>query len=436
MGLQGVETAAWFGRARAALVSGVSSGFRFVGNEDTMVISRGEGGHVYDMDGNRYIDYQLGYGPIILGHGHPAVAAAVSEASAAGTTFAMTTSTEVIAAERIKEAVPWVDRLRFTNTGTEATMHAVRLARGVTGRDIIVKFEGAYHGAHDYVLFSTANSPADALGSRRSPVPHQVSSGIPEGVRHYVRTVPFNDLAAAERLFESDGRHIAAFLVEPTLGNVFGILPEPGYLEGLRRLCDSHGAVLIFDEVKTGFRLALGGAAEAFGVVPDIATFAKSMGNGFPVAAVAGREDVIGAWEAGGITQAGTYSGNTIATAAAAATIGELKSGAVHRRIAEVGGALMEGIARICADQSVAATVIGHPSMFGIHLGEGNPKDFRGIAGHDDALYSEVIHGMVRRGVMPCDDAREPWFVCAAHTDEDVAETLEAFQGALGEALA
>lgn len=433
MGLQGAETAAWFGRARAALVSGVSSGFRYLGDDDTMVISRGEGGHVYDMDGKRYIDYQLGYGPIILGHGHPAVVAAVSEAAAAGTTFAMTTSTEVRAAERVKQAVPWVDRLRFTNTGTEATMHAIRLARGVTGRDIVVKFEGAYHGAHDYVLFSTASSPADGLGSRRSAVPHQVSSGIPEGIRRYVRVVPFNDIEAAQRLFASEGRHIAAFVVEPALGNVFGILPEPGYLDGLRRICDEYGAVLIFDEVKTGFRIALGGAAEAFGVVPDISTFAKSMGNGFPVAAIAGREEFIGGWEGGGITQAGTYSGNGIAAAAAEATIGELMSGRVHDRVGEVGSALMEGIARLCSDKGIAARVIGQPAMFSIYFGEDEPRDFRGVAGHDQVLYHRLIHAMVRRGVMPCDDALEPWFVCGAHTEDDVAETLEVFAAALAE---
>jgi glutamate-1-semialdehyde 2,1-aminomutase len=436
MGLQGAETAAWFSRAKAALVSGVSSGFRYVGDDDTFVISRGEGAYVYDMDGKRYIDYQLGYGPIILGHGHPAVVAAVSEAAAAGTTFAMTTSTEVVAAERVKQAVPWVDRLRFTNTGTEATMHAIRLARAVTGRELIVKFEGAYHGAHDYVLFTTATSPPDALGSRRSPVPHQVSSGIPTSIRHTIRVVPFNDLDAAQRLFDSEGRHIAAFIVEPMLGNVFGVLPRPGFLEGIRALCDRHGSLLVFDEVKTGFRLALGGAAEAFGVVPDVSTFAKSMGNGFPVAAIAGKEAIVGAWETGGVTQAGTYSGNGIAAAAASATIGELMSRKVHRHITEMGSALMEGLARACSDAGVAFHVTGHPSMFSLYLGEDEPLDFRAAAGHDADLYQQVVHGMVRRGVMPCDDALEPWFVCGAHTSDDVTETLRVFEAALTEARA
>src|SRR3972149_8744490 len=234
-------------------------------------------------------------------------------AACAGTPLAMAPSTETTAAERVKQAVPWVDRLRFTNTGTEATMHAIRLARGITNRDVIVKFEGAYHGAHDYVLFTTASSPADAPGSPRSPVPHQVSSGVPESIRGYVRTVPFNDLDGVQRLFASGGHDIAAFVAEPLLGDVFGMLPEAGFLEGLRRICDEHDTLLIFDEVKTGFRIALGGAAEAFGVVPDIATFAKSMGNGFPVAALAGHDEFVGAWEGGGVTPAGAPPGNGVA---------------------------------------------------------------------------------------------------------------------------
>jgi len=316
MGIQGPTTADWFDRGRSALVDGVSSGYRYWGDQDTLVIDRGDGAHVYDMDGKRYVDYQLGFGPVILGHGHPAVAAAVAEAAAAGTTFAMTTAREVEAAEAFRAAVPWVDRLRFTNTGTEATMHAIRLARAHTGRELIVKFEGGYHGAHDYVLFSVSGAAVDSLGSRRSPVPLQDSPGIPEAIQSLIRVVPFNDLEAMERLFRSEGHLIAAMLIEPMLGNFMGLMPDDGYLEGLRRICDEHGSVLIFDEVKTGFRLGLGGAAETFGIVPDLGTFAKCMGNGFPVAAVAGRDAVIGDWAAGGVMQAGTYSGNGIGAAA------------------------------------------------------------------------------------------------------------------------
>lgn len=436
MGLQGEKTAAWFARAKANLVSGVSSQFRYWGDDDTLVIDRGEGAYVFDMDGNRYIDYQCGFGPVILGHGNPDVAQAVAEAAHAGTTFAMTSAREVVAAEKFRAAVPWVDALRFTNTGTEATMHAVRLARGFTGRDVILKFEGQYHGVHDYVMYSTAGAPPTALGSRYRPVPLQSSSGIPDVISNFIRTLPFNDLEAVERLFRDQGHTIAAIIVEPMLGNAFGIMPEKGFLEGLRKICDRYGTVLIFDEVKTGFRIALGGAQEHFGVTPDLGTFAKSMGNGFPVAAIAGRGEVIQAWAKGGIAQAGTYSGNAVAVAAAGATIDILSTGEPYARLEKAGRALMEGVTKICAEQGVTAHVVGVPAMFGIVFSEEPPKDFRDSAHHNDDLYADVVMGLIRRGVMPVDDALEPWFACAALSDEDVATTLTAFDEALAEATA
>jgi glutamate-1-semialdehyde 2,1-aminomutase len=434
MGLQGKQTAEWFARGKEALVNGVSSGFRYWGDDDTMVIDRGDGAHVFDMDGNRYIDYQLGFGPIILGHGHPAVAEAVAEAARAGTTFAMTTAGEIAAAEIFRDSVPWVDSLRFTNTGTEATMHATRLARAHTGRELIVKFEGAYHGVHDYVMFSTAGAPVGHLGSRRSPVPWQTSSGIPEAIRSTIRVVPYNDLDAMERLFQSEGHRIAAVLAEPMLGNCYGIMPEPGYLEGLRRITEEYGSLLIFDEVKTGFRMGLGGAAEYFGITPDLGTFAKSIGNGFPVAAIAGRDEVIQDWAKGGVSQAGTYSGNAVGVAAAATTMNILATGEPFTKIERAGTALMNGIEGILAEEGVAGHVVGHWSMFSIFFGDDAPRDFRDSANHDGDLYADVVGRMIGRGVMPVDDALEPWFISAAHSDEDVAKTLEAFGDSLVEA--
>ncbi len=434
MGLQGAETSGWFRRARAALVNGVSSQFRYWGDDDTLVIDRGEGAYVYDMDGIRYIDYQLGFGPVILGHGDPRVAEAVARAAADGTTFAMTQRREVEAAEKVKGAIPWVEALRFTNTGTEATMHAIRLARGVTGRDTVLKFEGQYHGVHDYVLYSTAGANPGSLGSRHRPVRLASSSGIPEMISTVVEVLPYNDLELTERLFRRAGHQIAAVLVEPMMGNAFGIMPAPGFLEGLRRLCDEHGALLLFDEVKTGFRVGLAGAQGLFGVTPDVATFAKAMGNGFPVAAIAGRGRAIEAWSQGGIAQAGTYSGNGVSVAAAIATIDALATGEPYERIGKAGTTLMSGIGTICAERGLPAHVVGHPSMFGIFFGEEAPVEFRDAAKHDEDLYATVIRGMIRRGVMPVDDAREPWFLCSALTDEDVAETLTAFEAAVAEA--
>jgi glutamate-1-semialdehyde 2,1-aminomutase len=436
MSLQGKNTAEWFQRASSVLINGVSSQFRYWGDDDTIVIDHGEGGHLIDMDGKRYIDYQLGFGPIILGHGDEGVVAAVAEAAGSGTAFAMTQRREVEAAEKVMEAIGWADGMRFTNTGTEATMHAIRLARGFTGRDVVVKFEGQYHGVHDYVMFSTAGAPPDALGSRYRPVPWQSSSGIPDSIRTYIRTLPFNDLEMAEKTFRNEGNRIAAVIVEPMLGNVFGFMPEDGFLEGLRRLCDESGAVLIFDEVKTGFRIAFGGAKEYFGVTPDIGTYAKALGNGFPVAAIAMRGEVVEGWRKGGIGQAGTYSGNSVAAAAAAATLDQLSTGEPLARVEKVGQSLMEGIEGLLVDKGVEGTVTGHPSMFSIFLGEGDPKEFRDVSGHDEDLYEDILFRMIRKGVMPCPDALEPWFVCAAHTDEDVATTLQVFEESLTEALA
>ena len=436
MGLQGKHTAEWFERASAALVNGVSSQFRYWGDEDTIVIDHAEGGYLYDMDGTRYIDYQLGFGPVILGHGDPGVAAAVAEAAAAGTTFAMTQRIEVEAAETVRSALSWADGMRFTNTGTEATMHATRLARGYTGRDVVIKFEGQYHGVHDYLLFSTAGTPTDGLGSRHRPIPVQSSSGIPDAIRSYIRTLPYNDLDLVHRTFRDEGHRIAAVIVEPTMGNVFGFLPEPGFLEGLRAACDEYGSILIFDEVKTGFRLAPGGAYEHFGVKPDVGTYAKSMGNGFPVAAIAVAGGVVDAWKKGGIAQAGTYSGNSVAAAATKETVSRLLTGEPLARVEKVGTSLMEGLGGILADRGVDSTITGLPSMFSIFLGEGDPKEFRDVAGHDEDLYEDICFRMIEKGVMPCPDALEPWFVCAAHTDDDVATTLQVFEESLSAALA
>ena len=435
MGLQGESTAKWYRRASEVLVNGVSSQFRYWSADDTLVIDHGEGGHVIDMDGNRYVDYQLGFGPIILGHGDETVASAVAEAAAAGTTFAMTQRREVEAAEKVMEALTWADAMRFTNTGTEATMHAVRLARGITGRDLIVKFEGNYHGGHDYLMFSTASAHPGELGPREHPEVVFSSKGVPSGIKDYIRTVPFNDLPLLDALLEAEGDRVAALVMEPMMGNAFGFMPDEGFLEGVRSLCNRHGALLVFDEVKTGFRMSVGGAHQAFGVKPDIGTYAKAIGNGIPAAAIATTAEVAEGWSTGRIFQAGTYSGNGTAAAAVRATVDRLLTGEPLARVEKVGRALMEGLGRILADHGVEGRVTGHPSMFSIFLGEGEPKEFRDTARHDTKLYEDLCMRMIRRGVMPCPDALEPWFVCAAHTDEDVAKTLEVFEKSLGEAM-
>jgi glutamate-1-semialdehyde 2,1-aminomutase len=433
--MRGPVTREWFRRAKAVLPNGVSSGFRYWGDDDTFVISHGSGAHVFDMDGNEYIDYQLGFGPIILGHADPYVCEAVAVAATRGTTFAMTQKSEVEAAEKVLEALAWADRLRFTNTGTEATMGALRLARGWGARDLVLKFEGGYHGGHDALLFTTAGAPPEYLGSRLRPLKLPSSSGIPDSVKDHITTLPYNDIELAEEFFADHGRELAAVIVEPMAANFMGVTPAPGFLEALRRLCDEYDSVLIFDEVKTGFRMGLGGAVAEYGVVPDIGTYAKALGNGFPVAAIALNDRLAEGWKLGGISQTGTYSGNGIAVAAASATIDRLSDGTVYRHIHDIGTALMAGLQKSLDDHGLEGTVVGHPSMFSVYIGEGTPTEYRHVAGHDSRVYDATIMRMIEMGVMPCPDALETWFVCGSHSDDDVEVTLEAFNRALGEVL-
>ncbi len=436
MSLQGPKTAEWFGRSKRVLVNGVSSQFRYWGDSDTIVIDKGVGSHIFDADGKEYIDYQLGFGPVILGHADPHVSQAVADAAFRGNVYAMTQEIEIEAAEKVVSALGWPSQIRFTNTGTEATMHAIRLARGWGARDLVLKFEGGYHGAHDYVLFTTAGAPPGHLGSRLRPLPIQASSGIPESIRSYIRTLPYNDIELLEEFFADHGHELAAVIVEPMAANFLGVLPEPGFLERMRELCTENETVLIFDEVKTGFRLGLDGAVGAFGVVPDVGTYAKAMGNGFPVAAIALTDEMAEAWRLGGIAQAGTYSGNAVAAAAVKATIERLEDGEVFKQIDRTGTALMDGLRNIMGDRGFEGSVVGHPSMFSIFMGEGRATEYRDLARHDSRIYNNTILAMIERGVMPCPDAKETWFLSGAHDEADVERTLSVFEEAFDQTLA
>ena len=431
MSMQGPETRRAFRRAKAVIPHGVNSNFRYWGDDDTLVIARGQGAYIWDLDGRRYIDYRLGFGPVILGHAHPQVDARVHEAMRGGVTFAWTTPWEIEAAERIVR-LTGVDKVRLTNTGTEATFHALRIARAYTNREKFIKFEGQYHGQVDYFMFSNASSNRRMIGSRRSPIPAAATSGIPKAVQQYIITLPFNDFEAVERTVKARWGDIAAIIVEPVLGNLAGIMPKPGFLEHLRRLADEYGIVLIFDEVKTGFRIAKGGAQEYFGVRADLVTYAKSLGNGYPVAAIAGREEVMMTIQPGAMAHGGTYSGNAVAAAAAAATLQVLEEDDALATIERHGRALMDGIRTILAEEGIPAWVGGPPSMFGVVLGvDEEPRDLRDYLKADADLYEEIGMELIRRGVMPDADGREPWFLCAALSDEDVAYTLEAFREAV-----
>ena len=425
------RTRALFKRATKTIPYGVNSNFRYWGDDHTMVITRGEGGCIWDADENRYIDYRLAFGPIILGHAYPPVVEKVVKAIGDGTLFAWTTPLEIEAAELVAR-LTGAEKVRLGNTGTEVTMHALRIARAYTGRERFIKFEGQYHGMHDYVMFSTAGAPAGLLGSRRSPINVQSTSGIPDGIRKYVINLPFNDFERLEETVDAHWHELAAIFVEPMLGNAAGIMPKPGWLEKLRELCDKYGIVLVFDEVKTGFRIANGGAQEYFKVKADLATYAKAMGNGFPIGAIAGKKEVMDVIGPGSVAHGGTYTGNVVGTAAAVATMEILEKEPIIKSINKRGQKLMDGIGEIFTRADIPHYVTGLPPMFSFILGiEEEPTEFREYCKGDDELYERLSFALIERGVMPDCDGREPWFLCYTHDDDVIAETLTAFEDAV-----
>lgn len=422
-----------YARARASMPGGTDSNFRAWG-DSTVYVDRGKGGRIWDIDGNEFIDLRMGYGPVILGHADPRVDNAVAEAARKGVSFSLTSEEEVRVAELIKAMTGWVEMVRMTVSGTEATMHAMRVARAFTRREKIVKFEGQYHGVHDYALISVLPNDVATLGDRDNPVRLTWGRGIPRAITETIIPAPYNDLDILRRIFERDENDIAAVIVEPVLGNAQGIMPRKGFLEGIRAICDEFGAVLIFDEVKTGFRFARGGAAELFGVTPDLATYAKAMGNGYPAAAFGGRREVMSVLP-GEVSHGGTYAGNRIAAAAAVATLTILNETDALDKIRRTGEAMQHGLAGILSRRGIAHVFTGHPSMFGIMFAERMPTDYRGWAETNHDLYDAVATGMMARGAMPEPDSREPWFICEAHTSEDVTQTCEIFEAALDDAL-
>ncbi|HEY3522444.1 MAG TPA: aspartate aminotransferase family protein, partial [Candidatus Limnocylindrales bacterium] len=333
---------ALYDRARQTMPGGTNSNFRAWG-EDTIYLDRGRGGRIWDVDGNEYVDLRMGYGPVILGHADARVDDYVNERMRLGVSFSLTTEDEVRATELVCELSGWADMARLTVSGTEATMHAMRLARAYTGRSKIVKFEGQYHGVHDYALISVLPNDVGELGDRDNPTRLAWGRGIPGAVAETVIPAPYNDLEFLRRLFEREGDDIAGVIVEPVLGNAQGILPRPGFHEGLRALTEEFGILLIFDEVKTGFRFARGGAAEHFGIKPDIASYAKAMGNGYPAAAFAGRREVMSLLPEK-VSHGGTYAGNRIAAAAATKTLEIIRDTDALETIRHTGERIQDGI--------------------------------------------------------------------------------------------
>jgi glutamate-1-semialdehyde 2,1-aminomutase len=420
-------------RALKSMPGGTNSNFRSWG-EDTIYVDRGKGGRVWDLDDNEYVDLRMGYGPVMLGHADPRVDDYVNERMRRGVSFSLTSEDEIRACELIKEITGWVEMVRMTVSGTEATMHAMRIARGYTGRTKIIKFEGQYHGVHDYALISVLPNDMDELGDRENPVRLAWGRGIPEAVTQTIIPVPYNDLATLRAVFEREGDDIAAVIVEPVLGNAQGILPKDGFHQGVRAITKEFGALLIFDEVKTGFRMARGGAAEFFGIKPDLATFAKAIGNGYPAAAFGGSREVMSMLP-DKVSHGGTYAGNRVAAAAAVATLSILKDGSVVEGIKQRGLSIQAGLASILDAKGLPYNFTGVPAMFGIMFTSDDVREYRDWVKTDHELYDAVAVGMHPRGAMPEPDSREPWFLCAAHNDVDEADVLEAFEGSLSAAL-
>ena len=437
-----------YDRALAATPGGVNSPVRAAYPHPNFV-DHGEGAHLVDVDGNRYVDYVMGYGPLLLGHTLPdRVRAAVEAQVGDGPMYGVPTEVEVELAEFVADHVPSVEQVRFTNTGGEAVASAIRLARGYTGRDTVVIMQGSYHGAIEPTLVEgEAGHPGEPS-----------SAGVPASFAEHTVTVPFNDETAVREVFEERGEEVAAVLTEPMLGNSGIVHPVDGYLETLREVTDDHGALLVFDEVMTGFRIGgLGCAQSAFGVTPDLTTFAKILGGGFPVGAVGGPAEVLESFTpTGEVFQAGTFSGHPVAMHAGLETLRYAEDEGVYDRLAELGEQLRSGLTDVVEDRAPEYTVVGQDSMFKLVFSRERPDTLEGCCGagcrqrpscprydacpktggdvgraNTERWERLFFHRMREEGVLLTPNQFEPQFLSAAHTEEDVEATIEAYQNAL-----
>jgi len=412
-------------RARRVIPGGVNSpvrAFRAVGGTPRF-FQRAAGAHLWDAEGRRYIDYVGSWGPMLLGHTHPSVVAAVEAAAARGLSYGAPTAEETLLAERLCELVPSIERVRLVSSGTEATMTAIRLARGFTGRDLIVKFEGCYHGHADALLVK-AGSGALTFG-------HPSSAGVPADTAAHTLVLPYNDSDAARAAFEQRGAQIAGVIVEPVAGNMNLVLPASGFLDALRSECARHGAVLIFDEVMTGFRVALGGAQARYGIRPDLTTLGKVIGGGLPLAAVGGKREIMETLAPlGPVYQAGTLSGNPLAVAAGLATLQLVAQPPLLERVEATTRALVDGLSAEArsAGRAFCAQSIG--SMFGLYFRASPPQSYAEVMECDREAFNRFFHAMLDAGVYLAPSAYEAGFVSAAHGDAEIDATLAAARAA------
>ncbi len=413
---------------------GVASTFRYWGDDRTIYVDHGKGARIWDIDGNQYVDYRLGYGPAILGYADDRVDAAARKGMEVGGVFALSTERELVVADRIAKMVPGMDLVRFSNSGTEAVMAALRLARAHTGRDSYLLIEGSYHGLFDAAMWMVNVEDWDAAGNR-DPEVVSYSKGIPQTVKELAHLTPMNDIERLERVFHTYGNTLAAMLIEPIQGNCCGISASREFVQAARRLCDHYGVLMIIDEVKTGFRVARGGVQSLYGVEPDVATFAKAMANGYPIAAVAGREEVMRTFRYGGAAHGGTYTAHSVALAAAEECLRILDETPALDTIAAYGERLKTGISAILDRRGIVHSFTGHPSMFGLFFAPEAPDNYRAWKLSDYSFYDTMAQYLHDLGVICEPDSREPWFICEAHDDACLAETLKAVEVAVDATL-
>jgi glutamate-1-semialdehyde 2,1-aminomutase len=416
-----------FRRAVQRLPLGVSSNFRYWGDEQTIYVDHGKGARIWDIDGNEYIDYRLAYGPVILGYADARVDEAARKGMDVGGVFALSTELEYRVANRISKMVPAAELVRFSNSGSEAVMAALRIARAFTGKDGHIAIEGGYHGVFTEVLWQSDLDDWDPSGE---PELLPYGDGVPEITRQLFNPVPLNDANAAEDLLKKHHNSIGAFLVEPIMGNCCSITAEKQYLHDIRGLCDRYDVMLIVDEVKTGFRVARGGVQELFDFKADLCTFAKAIANGYPISVVAGREDVmrkIG----DGVVHGGTFTGHSVSLAAADKTLEILDKTDALQSIENYGRELQQGLSRILDERGVTHCFTGHPALMGMFFADKAPSNYRQWVNSNYEFYDALAPELHEQGILVEPDSREPWFLCEAHDEICLQETLEKFERAV-----
>ncbi len=417
-----------FQKAIKKLPLGVTSNFRYWGDEDTIYVDRASGCRIRDIDGNEYIDYRLAYGPYILGYADPRVDQAAREGMEIGGVFALSTELEYEVAQKISSMVPSAELVRFSNSGTEAVLAALRVARAYSNRDEYIMLEGGYHGVSDSALWDIDLDDWDPTTGE--PEITSSSKGVPERLSKMVHLVPMNDANRLEDLLKKKHNEIGALLIEPILGNCCSISADQDYMTSVRELCTKYDVVLIIDEVKTGFRVAKGGVQELYGIEADLCTYAKSIANGYPISALCGKEEMMRLIKYGGVLHGGTFTAHSVAISAANKTLEIIESTDALDTVCDYGLQLRKGLSKILSDYDTPHSFTGHPSMSGLFLSENPPTNARDFRNSNYPLYEKLAEELLEYGVLCEFDPREPWFICESHAKDALKPTLDAFEAA------